>query len=136
VPRRSSEPAVGGDQDGIEGVGHDEVARVIHADSACQGSSKGLADEQIESHHVERQPQDAVQCAVRLVSAHLSPANRNGKRVGHLREGELRDEPANAPCHDRFDPSGAGRILIAEHTSDEGACVKDRAGGRSHDPFG
>ena len=127
---------VGGHEHGIEPVGRDEVARVIDADSTGQGLSKGLADEYVESNHVERQPQDAVERPLGLVSGDDLPANRNRERVGDLREGELRNEPADAPGHNLFNPCSSGRVVLAEDASDEGARVKNRAGGRSHGPVG
>lgn len=93
-----------------------------------------LADEHIEAYHVERQPQDSVQGAVRLVSAHVPPSNRDCERIGHFRERELRDDPANVSGDDCFDPCGASRVVLSKYAPDEGACVKDRLSARSHGP--
>jgi hypothetical protein len=132
--RSSSEPAVGGDQDGIEGVGCYEVAGVVDADAACEGSTKRVANQHVESNDVERQSQNAIECPVRLVSADLSPANRDRECVGHLSIREFRHESSDASRDNGFDPCRPGRVVLSEHAPDEGARVKDGASGRSHGP--
>jgi hypothetical protein len=134
APSRLREPAIGGHQDRVERIGGDEVARVIHADSACEGATKRVANQHIESNDVERQSQDAIECPVRLVGAHVPPANGDRERVGHLRVCELGYESADASGDNSFDPGGSSRVVFSEYAPHQGACVKDRASGRSHGP--